>query len=173
MISTILTSFCEENKPYQFFLAQGILFGIGCAFMYVINFAIKPECAFLKLSARSFTPSLAILGQWFRRRRGLVLGIVGAGSSGGGVVYPIMLQKLIPKVGFPWAVRITAFTALLCLSVACMTLKPRLPLTRKVAARNIIDLGGFRDPQYTLAALGSFLSAFLVLVITTPLMLSS
>lgn len=68
-----------------------------------------------------------------------------------------MLQKLIVKVGFPWAVRITAFTALACLSVACVTLKPRLPLSRKIAARNIVDLGGFRDAQYTLAAVGSFL----------------
>lgn len=128
--------------------------------MYVISPSTGLLVCLLNLSAHSFTPGLAILGQWFRHRRGLVLGIVGAGSSGGGVVYPIMLQKLIPKVGFPWAVRITAFTALLCLSVACMTLKPRLPLNRKVAARNIIDLGGFRDPQYTLAALGSFLSSF-------------
>ncbi|KAI5124992.1 hypothetical protein M0805_007417 [Coniferiporia weirii] len=135
VLSIMLIPFCKEL--YQFFLVQGLMFGIGNSLI--------------------FTPSLAVLGQWFRRRRALVIGIAGAGSSAGGVIYPIMIQKLILRVGFPWAVRIAGFTALVCLSGACLAMKTRLPLKKKIAFRGIIDLHGFRDTQYVLAAVGSFL----------------
>jgi hypothetical protein len=39
------------------------------------------------------------VNHWFFKRRGLALGIVTSGSSVGGVVWPIMINHLIIKVG--------------------------------------------------------------------------
>ena len=105
----------------------------------------------------SFTPSLAVLAQWFKRRRGLAMGMVAASSSIGGVVYTVMVQHLLPRIGFAWAVRTAGFVSMACLFVACLTVRTRLPLSRKLTLKGIIDFHGFKDPQYSLAAVGSFL----------------
>lgn len=45
-------------------------------------------------------PALAVVGQYFNRRRGLAMGIVASGSSLGGVCLPIMFSRLFDTVGF-------------------------------------------------------------------------
>ncbi|KAH9848688.1 MFS general substrate transporter, partial [Lenzites betulinus] len=137
VFSLMMVSLCQKDKPYQVFLSHGVLFGTGIALL--------------------FSPSIAVLGHWFRRRRALVIGLATGGSASGGVVFPILLENLIPRVGFGWAVRISAFILLACLTVSCLTIRTRLPLTGNLSFRTAIDLGGFRDPRYTLAAIGSFL----------------
>lgn len=49
-----------------------------------------------------------------------------SGSSIGGVIFPIMSQRLIPEVGFGWAMRIGAFVILLLLIIANLTIRSRL-----------------------------------------------
>lgn len=137
VFAMMMVSLGQENQTYQFFLSQGILFGIGVALV--------------------FTPGLAVIGHWFRRKRAFAIGIVASGSSLGGVIYPIMLQELIPRVGFGWAVRIAAFLTMLCLIVACLTLRTRLPLRGRIHLSDVVDLEGFRDPKYTLCGIGAFL----------------
>jgi MCP family monocarboxylic acid transporter-like MFS transporter 10 len=41
-----------------------------------------------------------------RARRGLAFGILASGSSVGGTVLPIAVRKLIPILGFKWAMRV-------------------------------------------------------------------
>lgn len=105
----------------------------------------------------SFNPTLAVVGHWFRRKRALAIGVIAAGSSIGGVCFPIMLEKMIPEVGFPWAVRTAAFVVLVTLTGACFTVRTRLPLKGRVSLRDAVDFGGFRDWRYALAGLGAFL----------------
>jgi hypothetical protein len=52
-------------------------------------------CSFKPLEAYHFLS----VNHWFYKRRGLALGIVTSGSSVGGVVWPIMINNLIIKVG--------------------------------------------------------------------------
>lgn len=77
VVSLILTSFCTEY--YQFFLAQAVLSGICLGLM--------------------FSTSLAIVGHYFHARQGLALGIVMAGAALGGVIFPIVLNRLLNSVG--------------------------------------------------------------------------
>ena len=102
---------------------------------------------------------MAVVGHWFKRRRGYALGIIIAGSSLGGVVYPVMLRQLQHRFGFPWAVRIAGFVTLACLVVAGLTVKTRLPTSSKkvFTLSKLFDLQGFRDIRYTLATLSAFL----------------
>ncbi|KAJ8474237.1 hypothetical protein ONZ51_g7341 [Trametes cubensis] len=137
VFALMMVSLAQTNQAYQVFLAHGVLFGIGISLL--------------------FNPSIAVLGHWFRRKRALAIGITTGGSALGGVLLPIIIGRLIPKLGFGWAVRIMAFVLMCCLIVACLTIRTRLPLTRDISLRTAVDLGGFRDPRYTLAAIGSFL----------------
>ena len=104
-----------------------------------------------------YTPALAVMGHWFKRQRAYALGITAAGSSLGGVIYPIMLQHLEAKVGFQWAVRIAAFVTLTCLSVAVLTMKTRIRMKGTVTLSQLVDLHGFRDIRYTLVTVSAFL----------------
>jgi predicted MFS family arabinose efflux permease len=54
------------------------------------------------------------------------LGIVFSGSSLGGVIFPVMVNKLIPEVGSGWTMRISAFLILFQMVIANLTLKSRL-----------------------------------------------
>lgn len=72
-----------STEYYQIILSQGICSPLGICCI--------------------FTPAIACITTWFRQRRGLALGIVAGGSSLGGVFLPIMLNRLIAQIGFPWA----------------------------------------------------------------------
>ncbi|KZT18941.1 MFS general substrate transporter, partial [Neolentinus lepideus HHB14362 ss-1] len=144
VLSMMMVSICQENKVYQFFLSQGVLFGIGISMV--------------------FNPALAVMAHWFRRRRAFAIGICASGSSLGGVVYPVMLQRLIPAIGFGWAVRVSAFVSLTCLTVSCITIRGRLPHKGHIAWMSFVDLGGFRDLKYTLTAIGSFLTFYALFI---------
>ncbi|KAF5389747.1 hypothetical protein D9757_006036 [Collybiopsis confluens] len=77
IIATFLIAECHVY--WQFLLCQGVLTGIA---------------------AGVFSgPVIAILSQWFRRRRGLALGLYAAGASLGGTVLPITAKALIPVIG--------------------------------------------------------------------------
>jgi MFS family permease len=79
----------------------------------------------------TFTLVIAATGTWFSKHRALAFGIITAGSSLGGVVLPIMVQKLIPQIGFGWAMRSVAFLFLGLLIIANLTVKSRLPPARR------------------------------------------
>ncbi|KAJ3970381.1 major facilitator superfamily domain-containing protein [Lentinula raphanica] len=106
--STFLVGQCKEY--WQFLLCQGVAVGIGCGLVFNI--------------------AIGIIGQWFRKRRGLAMGFTTLGSSMGGTVFPIAVQKLIPRVGFSWTMRILGFIVLFALAIPSITLAQRLPPTR-------------------------------------------
>jgi len=109
IFSLMMTSLASEY--YQFILAQSILSSLG--------------------SAAIFNAALNSTMTWFFAKRAMALGIVASGSSMGGVILPIMLTKLTEKLGFSWALRIVAFTFLALCMVTCLTVKSRLPPTRR------------------------------------------
>ncbi|ROV87394.1 hypothetical protein VSDG_09669 [Cytospora chrysosperma] len=130
----MMTSLAHEY--YQFFLAQGV-------------------CAAVASSA-VFNACMTSVVSWFFKRRAAAFGIMVSGSSLGGTVMPIMIQQLIPKVGFDWTMRITAFIFLALLSISCVTVKSRLPPRPKPLV--IADyLAGFKEPAYVLTITASFL----------------
>ncbi|KAL8307086.1 hypothetical protein RB597_001231 [Gaeumannomyces tritici] len=130
----MMTSLCTEF--WQFLLAQGIVSSIG--------------------SSAVFNACLPAVTSWFFRRRAAAFGIVAAGSSLAGTVLPIMIFNLIPRIGFPWTMRVLAFIVLALLSVTIATVKSRLPPQPKpLAVSEYLD--GFKDPVYRLILAGSFL----------------
>lgn len=102
--SFFMLSLAKPHNYYQVFLSQAIGMGLGMGLVIV--------------------PAVSIPAHYFRRRRLLAMGFIFAGqcypgvtrqpsiycfvtgSSLGGVIFPIMLNRLINgRVGFAWGIR--------------------------------------------------------------------
>lgn len=97
-----------------------------------------------------FVPTVSVIPTWFSTNMGLAIGIASSGSSLGGVIYPIVLYRLISQVGFPWAVRCIGFIALatFIIPLAVMRMRVRVPKPRAV-----VDWSAFRDAPYMVFSL--------------------
>jgi MFS family permease len=127
-----------SSEYYQFFLAQAVLGSIG--------------------SSAVFNACMSSLVSWFSRHRAAAFGIMVSGSSLGGVVLPIMMNKMIygSGPGFPWTMRAMAFIFLALLTIACFTVKSRLPPRPRPFV--FMDyLNGLREPPFALTVASSFL----------------
>ncbi|KAL0953929.1 hypothetical protein HGRIS_005094 [Hohenbuehelia grisea] len=140
VLGLLLTSFCQENQPWQIFLTHGVMFGIGTSIMT--------------------TPPLALCNHWFDRKRPLALGIVVSGTGMGGAVFPPLLLKLIEVLGFRWAVRVCALISTVCLGLNWWLATARLPPIGGMSLKSAVDFNGFRDCRYALAATASCLMAY-------------
>ncbi|KAH6617361.1 major facilitator superfamily domain-containing protein [Chaetomium tenue] len=137
-----MLSICKTY--WQVLLAQGFSVGIGAGLLFV--------------------PTVAVLPTYFKARLGLAVGLAAAGSSVGGIIYPIMFYNLLDKVGFGWSTRIMAFTALATLAVPLVVLKMRV---RPAKARDIFDWSAFTDWPYvafTLGGMVGFIGLYVMLV---------
>jgi MFS family permease len=101
----------------------------------------------------SFIPSVAIVGTYFSTRRSTALGLAATGSSVGGIIYPVVLRRLIVQIGLPWAVRVMAFIMLGTLLASVTVMKPRLP-PRKSGP--LINVESLRDKVFALWLFAAF-----------------
>ncbi|KAL7664025.1 Major facilitator superfamily (MFS) profile domain-containing protein [[Candida] zeylanoides] len=77
------------------------------------------------------TPLVGVVSHWFYSRRGRAIGFATTGGSVGGIIIPLMLRALYPKVGFAWAMRILAFFCLACMLLAIGLARGRLEVTKR------------------------------------------
>ncbi|KAJ7268386.1 major facilitator superfamily domain-containing protein [Mycena rebaudengoi] len=118
---------------WHFLLSQGFLGGITLSCL--------------------FTPAYTAAQHWFLKRRGFALGVVTSGSSVGGVIWPIVANRLIQRVGFGWALRTMGFISLALCLMSAVLVKGRLP-ARKGKQFFAFDL--FLKPGYTTFCVGMF-----------------
>ncbi|RMZ76271.1 hypothetical protein DV737_g4893, partial [Chaetothyriales sp. CBS 132003] len=100
-----------SHSYYQLLLSQGVCSAIGASFI--------------------FTPAVSCISTWFFRKRGMAIGLAASGSSLGGVLFPIMISRMIPEIGFGWAMRTAAFLILGLMIFANLTLKSRFPPSKR------------------------------------------
>ena len=62
---------------------------------------------------------MACVAHWFDTRRGLASGIAWTGSGVGGILFPLLIQALLPSLGWKWCIRILGFV-LLALCAICI-----------------------------------------------------
>ncbi|KAH8801789.1 major facilitator superfamily domain-containing protein [Xylogone sp. PMI_703] len=123
-----------STKYYQIMLSQGVCVGIGTG------------CLFLAC--------VALLPQYFKNKRALANGIAAAGSSIGGVLYPVVFHQLQGNIGFPWATRVIGFLALVTCIISISVMRLRFLPQEK---RPLLQLSAFRELTYTLLCLACFL----------------
>ncbi|OJJ54790.1 hypothetical protein ASPSYDRAFT_160147 [Aspergillus sydowii CBS 593.65] len=134
----MMLSLCKEY--WQILLAQGFCVGIGAGCLFV--------------------PCVSILPTYFSSKLGAALGLAVSGSSLGGIIYPIVLHRLIEPLGFGWAVRVIGFIALGTLLLPIAVMKQRV---KPPKARALIDWTAFTDIPYmvlVIAVLIAFMGLF-------------
>lgn len=109
-------------------------------------------------------PSITAVSQYFDKKRGAALGLVIAGSSVGGIVFPVALSKMLngSSLSYGWSVRIMGFITLPLLSFACVVIKARLPRRET----NFFLPAAFKQADFSLLVLGLF---FVFMGMFTPL----
>ncbi|KAF4435085.1 major facilitator superfamily transporter [Fusarium acutatum] len=95
-----------SSEYYQFILSQAICSPLGAAMVLY--------------------PSFSCVTTWFRQKRALALGITASGSSLGGTILPIVVNRLIPRIGFGWTMRVCAFLLFALLLVTNLTVRSRV-----------------------------------------------
>ncbi|KAF5677190.1 monocarboxylate transporter [Fusarium heterosporum] len=124
-----------SSEYYQFFLSQSIVASIA--------------------SSAVFNACMSSIITWFYKHRAAAFGIMVSGSSLGGVILPIMMDKMIKSVGFPWMMRTVAFMFLFLLGIACLTVKSRLPPRPKPFVF-MEYLSGLRELPMLITVIGFF-----------------
>lgn len=132
VFTIFMTSLCKEY--YQFMLAQGVLGGVSQGLI--------------------MSPAMAATPQYFNKKRGTAMGIAVAGSSIGGVILPIALNRMLTKtsLGFGWSVRIEAFLILGVLAVSCPLIRARVPPRKS----NFLLPRAFKELNYTSLIIGAW-----------------
>ncbi|KAK5063006.1 hypothetical protein LTR84_005082 [Exophiala bonariae] len=96
-----------SKEYYQFMLSQAVCSSIGACCI--------------------FTSAVSCLPTWFFKKRGMAIGLSASGSSLGGVLFPIIVSRMIRETSFGWTMRTCGFLVLgLCL-FAIITVRSRLP----------------------------------------------
>ncbi|THZ95697.1 MFS general substrate transporter [Aureobasidium pullulans] len=112
VLGMMCLSFCTEY--YQIFLAFSLLTGLGSSLL--------------------LTPSMACVAHWFDARRGLASGVAWTGGGVGGVLFPLLIQGLLPHIGWAWCIRVTAFILLFLCILSILLCRSRIsPSPRKDA----------------------------------------
>ncbi|KAF9471158.1 MFS general substrate transporter [Pholiota conissans] len=137
--SLFMLSLAKPEKYYQVFLSQGIGMGLGLGFLFV--------------------PTLSILVHHFKHRKALATGIALSGSSTGALVFPIMLNHLIPTIGFGSAVRASAYIVLGLLVIGNLLVRSTYDTIRTGNNDQVSIKGFFADPPYMCAVFGGFLAS--------------
>jgi MFS family permease len=130
--SMLLLGLCTQY--WHFMLCFGLLGGVGTSLL--------------------FTPAISSIGHFFLAKRGNATGIAAAGGSVGGVVFPIFLQHVLPKLGFAWATRIMAFIFIALCIVANLLIRSRL--APKPGSSVLPDIRIFGDLSFLCTTLGVF-----------------
>ncbi|KXN90577.1 Riboflavin transporter MCH5 [Leucoagaricus sp. SymC.cos] len=126
-IALFMLSLAQEGQYYQVFLSQGVGMGVGTGLL--------------------FTPSTAIVSVHFKRRRSLAYGAALTGISIGALLFPIVLNQLIPRFGFADTVRITGYITLGCLTAGIALIRPPPRVSRN--QQTVADISSFfHDPPY-------------------------
>lgn len=150
-----------STQYYQLFLAQGVCIGLGMGILYM--------------------PGLSVPSSYFKAKKSLVVAIIASGAGSGGLVYPAMVQQLLPLVGeyaptsssfclmwllslrvtakfeharFGWTIRIMAFVTLLISIVINLLLRVRVPARK---SGPLLEFQAFKDLSYMFFCVGFFL----------------
>ncbi|KAL2841000.1 MFS general substrate transporter [Aspergillus pseudoustus] len=137
-VSYLLLAEC--TKYWHFMLCLGVFAGFACAVVTTV--------------------SIAVLSHWFYRRRALASGLCMAGSSLGGILFPLLLRHLFPTYGWKWSIRVISLMSLVCYSAGIFLVKGRL--APSPLSRSTIDLKSFKSPRLGFLALAVFAFEFII-----------
>ncbi|KAI9162916.1 MFS monocarboxylate transporter [Paramyrothecium foliicola] len=135
LIGIFMTS--VSTQYWQFLLAQGVCQGLGAGIV--------------------FTPVVANTSTYFVKKRVTAISLAASGAATGGIVFPVMAQNLLPKIGFQWTLRAIGLVVLTNTAIVLAVVKTRLP-GRKSGP--ILELSAFKETPYSLFAIGMWFTVW-------------
>lgn len=126
------------SKIWHLYLSQGILVGLGIGFLYI--------------------PSIAIIPQWFDRKRSLASAVSASGSGIGGLVFALSTGKMIRDLSLAWALRITGIVLTTASFVAVSLVRDRDNIIQP--EQSLFSLKILRKGQVLLLLAWAFISLF-------------
>lgn len=123
---------------WQFFLTLGVLGGIGTSIL--------------------ITCAIGTVQLWYVKRRGIATAVALCGGSLSGITFPIILEKLLPDIGFSWTLRAFALLISPFLIVGCFLTRRRRPVrSQRPSMRKLLfDPRILLAPDMMLITLGVF-----------------
>ncbi|KAG0312991.1 hypothetical protein BGZ99_009159 [Dissophora globulifera] len=100
----VLASF--STKIWHLYLTQGVLFGVGASLVYFV--------------------AIAAPTQWFKKKRGLAVGIGASGAGLGGFYLAPLAQYLVDSIGIYWTLRVLGLYSLVVCGLATALLFERI-----------------------------------------------
>lgn len=118
---------------WQVLLAQGICQGLGNGIL--------------------FAPTIANMSTYFARKKTIAISAAACGAATGGMVFPLIAQQLLPKIGFRWTVRVMGLVVIVVSSIVLLLARTRLKARK---AGPLVEWAAFKEPSYVLFAVAMF-----------------
>ncbi|KAF5663634.1 peptide chain release factor 1 [Fusarium heterosporum] len=118
---------------WQVLLAQGICQGLGNGII--------------------FAPTIANMSTYFTRKKTIAISAGACGAATGGMVFPLIAQQLLPKIGFRWTVRVMGLVVTVSSMIIMIIAKTRLKARK---AGPLVEWTAFKEPAYVLFAAAMF-----------------
>lgn len=99
----IAASFATEI--WQLYLTQGVLVGLGIGSLFI--------------------PGIAVLPQWFLKRRSLAQGLASSGSGFGGLAFSLGTSAMIEQISLAWSLRITGILCFIGNGISTILVRDR------------------------------------------------
>lgn len=145
----------SESKEFYQFLLSSLVSGLGLSFI--------------------FASCVGIIGHYFRKRRAFCLGIGFSGGAIGGIIFPIVMRSLFPKIGFGWTIRVLAFIIIALFLIAFLLTSDRrkeihsgteqMSFYQKTLGK--INLKAFKEKAFTSLVIALLCSSFTFLITLT------
>lgn len=126
-----------SSRYWQLFIAQGICKGLGDGLI--------------------FCPTVALVATYFSKRRASAMACAASGGATGGMIFPLIAQQLLPKVGFAWTVRVMGFVILLNSIIAISLARVRLPARQ---TGPLVEWSAFKERRYALFCVAMFFNVW-------------
>ena len=101
-----------------------------------------------------FTPAISAIAHFFAVKRAETTGLAATGGSIGGILFPLLLPALFPRIGFAWSIRIMGFIFLFLVIIANLLIRSRLPPKKNGSVWP--DFLIFRQLNFALTTAGVF-----------------
>ncbi|KAI9735906.1 MAG: hypothetical protein M1834_001372 [Cirrosporium novae-zelandiae] len=140
ILQTLGTFTTSVSKTYlQLFLSQGLCTGLGNGMM--------------------FCPCISLAATYFLKNRALALSLTASGTAIGGLIFPSIVEKMLPQVGFGWTVRTIAFIMLAISVTGFFVLKQRVPPR---TTGPIFEASAWKELPYLFYAVGMFFNLWAI-----------
>ncbi|KAI9170726.1 MFS general substrate transporter [Paramyrothecium foliicola] len=118
-----------STRIWHLFLSQGVAFGMGMGFLFVVA-------------------SVGLPAQWFTTKRSLANGLAASGSGFGGLLYALAAGAMIRTLGLAWCFRILGIVAAVVNAVCIALIRDR---NKAIGSRHAaFETKLFKRPEYLL-----------------------